>query len=202
MRVRIAVGLVVLGLFVAVWRGSTAAPVDPGSALHPPSVERRSLAADPVSALPGGAERTEGVVRSSAAVPAAAPAKALAAAPAVADPEDDRPLTAEEVQAALVAGEQAMDEGELLTAIVAFTRVVEHAPDSDLAPFAAYKLAWCSWNAGDLPGARLEMERALAWLEGSHTPGADVLAVEAAANLAQFREPVPETVPEVADPDE
>jgi hypothetical protein len=179
--VGLAAGVVAL---VAVWRA-------PPATQEPRTVPLGS----PSTATPGqGAAAVPRGERPGGDAPSGARAEAVQTiAPDGGPPETggEPQLSPAEVGAAMMAGEQALEDGDLLSAIAAFTRIVEGAPDADLAPFAAYKLAWSSWNAGDLPGAILEMERALTWLESSPVPGADVLAREAGADLERFRAVAP-----------
>lgn len=198
-RVAMGIGLVV-GLLLLGWlapgrspgagaRSIAATPPPPS----PPSVGSASAGSEAGSGPAGSPDALPGPRSAPAAPKLPAPARvddgAAPSAPDDLEAGDAAPpaLDEQQVRALVTRGEAAMDEGDLPGATEAFRRIVEDAPDAPYAPFAAYKLAWCVYNAGDLRGAAVEMERALAWLEAGEAVGADVLAVEADKDLARFR---------------
>ncbi|MCA9489338.1 MAG: tetratricopeptide repeat protein [Myxococcales bacterium] len=165
-------------------------------------VGRMSAGGD-LSAAPAPAGSSSGEVRDAPAAPAARPSPApsvarspvpetplaaLGAAAAAEDQDEPPAMSEDEVRDLVMQGDGAMDEGDLVGATVAFQRIVDTAPNSELAPYALYKLAWCHANAEDHDQAIADLELLLTWARSGEVPGASALVPAAEADLQRFRE--------------
>lgn len=116
------------------------------------------------------------------------------------DPEGDKPLPVRPipgedpaetenrlVAALLTEAEQAFEDANLEVATSLFLEIVEQHPDAKLAPYAAYKLAWCRFNEGDRVEAIESLELLIHWLDTTPVAGARELSEEANKDLATFR---------------
>ncbi|MFH1468871.1 MAG: hypothetical protein ABIO70_31070 [Pseudomonadota bacterium] len=87
----------------------------------------------------------------------------------------------------LAAGAEAFARGDMEAARRHFRAIVDESPDHPLAPYAAYKLAWCEANLGDPRAASVEIRRTIHWLRDEGRPEQSVTLREALADLAHFR---------------
>ncbi len=88
--------------------------------------------------------------------------------------------------ATLALGSQAFAAGDMESARRYFRAIVDGSPDHSMAPYAAYKLAWCEANLGDIDAAIVEIQRTIRWLRDEGRPEEAVTLREALADLEHF----------------
>jgi hypothetical protein len=146
-------------------------PTDDPPTATPPSV--------PTAAEPGIADRRP--------PPPGEPQDDGGAPPRSAEARGDtaEPTVQPEVQLGL--GSEAFVKGEMETARRHFGAIVDETPNHPMAPYAAYKLAWCEANLGDHRAAVREMQRVITWLRDEGRPEKDVSLREALMDMEHFR---------------
>jgi hypothetical protein len=84
-------------------------------------------------------------------------------------------------------GAEAFLAGDMETARRHLRAIVDEAPDHRMAPYAAYKLAWCEANLDDHAAAVVEMQRVVRWLRDDGRPEESVTLREALMDLEHLR---------------
>lgn len=182
-----------LGGLVA-WRLGTAPPTsDPATPVQPrPARTRPAPPPEPHPARPA-------VVRPRPPRPLPAAAPAAAREPEDAGPADapllEDPLPAPDLDPSeralptrerLMAGDAHFEEGAWAAAYPYYLSAVEEGPDSPLAGFALYKLAWVEWNLGHPEIAFQDLVLAAAWLSAHDDPQSAFLASGAEDDIAKL----------------
>lgn len=103
------------------------------------------------------------------------------------DPPTDTAAPSVLPELALRLGAEHFAKGDMAAARDQFRAIVDDSPDHPMAPYAAYKLAWCEANLGDHRAAVAEMQRVVRWLRDDGRPEEAVTLREALADLEHFR---------------